>query len=121
MADPNSVITQLAATRVAAQSSSDANNAILSAELAKLQPNAAVMELCTETMAKDQVTIQQCDKHIVTAILARGDADKWLAALGALTTQMSAQSAALTADVAALNTAKSVATAIAGMLSLIGV
>jgi hypothetical protein len=119
MADANGTTAQLAATRAAASDSTDRANAVLNAEIAKPISDPAVMGACADIVAKNGTTISQCDQHIVTAILARADADTWLNTLNGLTTQMAAQTAQLQANIKTLNNAKAVATAIAGMLSLI--
>jgi hypothetical protein len=119
MADANQTIAQIAATRAAATNSSAQVNGVLNQELAKPISDPAVMAACQDTITQNDATIQKCDQDIVTAILAKADADAWLATLNGYTTQMTAQTAALTDDINALNEAKTVATEIAGMLSLL--
>jgi hypothetical protein len=119
MANANDVISELAATRAAAVASSAKANAILDGEIAKPASDPDVMALCADTISQNDVTIQKCDQHIVASILARADADAWLSTLNGLTAQMAAQTAALADDIKLLNGAKSVATAIAGMLSVL--
>jgi hypothetical protein len=117
MASPSDVISQLAATRAAATASTSQCNALIDEQTNSGAPDPTVMSNCVLTIGQNDTIIQNCDQHIVAAILARSDVDTWLASLNSLTTQMAAQSAALTTDIDDLNALKSYATAIAGMLS----
>lgn len=119
MADPQQTIVQIAATHAAATTSSDKAQDVLNDEITKPISDPAVMASCAEIVAENSKTIQKCDQNLVATILARADVDTWLSTLGDLTTNMSAQTEELTDDLAVLNTMKSVATAIAGMLVLL--
>lgn len=119
MADENDVVTQLADTRQAAVDSTAAQNAILNQEVAKPLSDPAVLAACTATIAENDKTIQKIDAGIVNAILDRPDVNDFLATLRTTTDTMKQQTAALTDDIRALNKAKTVATALAGILPFV--